>query len=205
MLPQYKISLASTSPRRFELLRRMGFTHIKTVSTDFDEKSLNKAEYPNVEAFVKACATGKAQHAKADAESQIIIAADTVVEFKGKILEKPENPQHAKELLSQLSGETHTVWSGVAIRDLRNNNLVVFAEQTQVVLDDLTDDIIDKYVSTGDPLDKAGGYGIQSQGCILAKGVHGCFYNVIGLPVNRLANQLRALPGGPGGPGGLGS
>lgn len=172
----------------------MGIKHVEAVGSTFDEKSLSKSDYSTPECFVKACATAKALNVN-NSNAEIVIAADTIVEFEGDILEKPNDAEHAKELLRRLAGKTHTVWSGVAIVDVRATKCdpIVFAEKTEVTLDELTEDIINEYVNTGDPLDKAGGYGIQSSGCILAKGINGCFYNVIGLPVNRLAKELRAL------------
>jgi septum formation protein len=122
---------------------------------------------------------------------RIIVAADTIVVLEDKIIEKPMNLKEAKEMLRSLGGRTHIVVSAVAIivkdkglRDLR-------IEKTKVKMHRLSDDEIDAYVATGEPMDKAGAYAAQGIGAVIIEGVEGCFYNVVGLPLSLLHEMLK--------------
>ena len=120
-----------------------------------------------------------------------MISADTVVFIDGKILGKPKNAESAKEMLSTLSGRTHTVFTGVFINS--PNGTALFADKTEVEFNVLSDSDIADYIATGEPFDKAGAYGIQGKGALLVKGITGDFYNVMGFPVARVYRELKRL------------
>ncbi|MCL2717919.1 MAG: Maf family protein [Lachnospiraceae bacterium] len=177
--------LASGSPRRRELLSYIQ-PDFKVVILPTSEDFLPGTP-PNIIvetlALRKACAVQKLH------PHDTIIGADTIVVLDGKIFEKPENEAHACEMLKTLSGREHQVFTGVAI--LNPDSKSVFSEETLVRFTKLTAKEITAYVATGEPLDKAGGYGIQGLGATLVESICGDFYNVMGLPVCRLAKELR--------------
>ena len=117
-----------------------------------------------------------------------IIAADTVVAIDGMILGKPSDPENAAEMLRRLSGRKHSVFTGVTL--ISPEKTVSFAEETLVEFYPLTDEEILRYVESGDPMDKAGAYGIQGRGALLVKRIEGDYYNVMGLPIGRLYREL---------------
>lgn len=176
--------LASASPRRQELLR-FAAKDFRIIPAEADEtipagvEAENAAEYL---ANVKAAAVAEKY------EFDTVIGCDTVVVLDGEIMGKPENINVAREMLRKLSGRVHTVITGVCIR--RRDKIISFSECTQVEFYPLDDREIEEYVSTGDPMDKAGAYGIQSEGCVLVKRINGDFFNVVGLPVARLKREL---------------
>ena len=182
-----KIILASQSPRRRELLERMGLTQFEirpargeeTASPDLTPARL-------VEELSRQKAAETALTAGAD---DIIIAADTVVAADSRVLGKPHTPEEAAEMLRFLSGRIHTVYTGVTVR--QGERVLTLHEATDVVFRPLTEREIAAYVATGEPMDKAGAYGIQGRGCVLVEGIRGDYYNVMGLPVCRLALMLR--------------
>lgn len=178
--------LASQSPRRKELL---GF-----ISSDFKvipavgEERVPEGASP--EETVLQLSRQKAEEIYKDHKNEMIIAADTIVTIDGEILGKPRDEQNAAKMLRKLSGRVHSVFTGVCVifEDGRIQN---FVEETKVEFYELTDDEINAYIATGDPMDKAGAYGIQEKGASNIKGIVGDFYNVMGLPVGRLARILR--------------
>ncbi|MBR5991685.1 MAG: septum formation protein Maf, partial [Clostridia bacterium] len=123
------------------------------------------------------------------------LAADTIVVLDGEVLLKPKDAADARAMLSKLSGKTHTVFTGVAIMTERETRS--FVESTDVTFFELTDEEIDDYIATGEPLDKAGAYGIQGRGSLLVKSINGDYFNVVGLPtapVARLLKEFGVLP-----------
>ena len=189
---QAKIILASGSPRRRELMAREGF--------EFDVITSNAQESYDptlpVTKIVQSLATLKAQ-AVADtlkpsrlAES-IIVGADTVVALDGTIYGKPQDADDACRMLRELSGKTHEVITGVCI--ICNGQVQAFSQSTKVRFKELDDAQIKDYVASGEPMDKAGAYGIQGLGGKLVDGIEGDFDNVVGLPIKTLAPKLRAL------------
>ena len=189
---QAKIILASGSPRRRELMAREGF--------EFDVITSNAQESYDptlpVTKIVQSLATLKAQ-AVADtlkpsrlAES-IIVGADTVVVLDGTIYGKPQHAADACRMLRELSGKTHEVITGVCI--ICNGQVQAFSQSTKVRFKELDDAQIKDYVASGEPMDKAGAYGIQGLGGKLIDGIEGDFDNVVGLPIKTLAPKLRAL------------
>lgn len=178
------IILASASPRRRELLQLAGVSFAVDVA-DADE-SLEEGISPDN--AVKKLAEIKAEAVFEKHPDSIIIGADTVVAIDGKILGKPKNYDEASEMLNALSGKKHFVFTGVCI--MSKEKTAVFCQKTAVEFYTLSQSEIDEYISSGDCFDKAGGYGIQTNGCILVKGIEGDYFNVVGLPV---AETVRAL------------
>lgn len=178
------IILASGSPRRKELLCNLGF-HVRVIPPKADEKIEENAEPWNI---VCALARHKAMEA-AGREKGIIIAADTVVVMDNKILGKPADKENAKEMLSSLSGKRHEVYTGFCITD--GDKTVTGYEKTQVYFRELSETEIDNYIKTGEPMDKAGAYGIQGKGALFVSKIEGDYFNVVGLPVCALSLKLK--------------
>ena len=180
-----KIVLASQSPRRRELLGQMGL-NITTKSPKIDE---NAYPAPDAETLVQILSREKARWVARGEEPQtIVIGADTVVVLDGTVLGKPASPQQAEEMLTALSGRSHTVYTGVTV--CQGDKVVTQAEETQVTFRPLTAPEIARYVRTGECMDKAGAYGIQGLGALLVAGIQGDYSNVVGLPVCRLGRIL---------------
>lgn len=185
-----ELILASTSPRRKELLQQIGvkFTQLKI---DINEDVLT-AETPQqyVSRLAKEkAAAGFLQLTAQQQNNSVILAADTTVVCEGKILAKPESLAHSKEILRQLSGREHSVLTAIALhcRDRSVQQVVT----TQVEFRQLSDVEIEAYWSTGEPQDKAGSYGIQGLAAIFVKSIHGSYSNVVGLPLAETAEQLK--------------
>lgn len=181
-----KIVLASASPRRRELLTLAGVDF--TVDAADCDETLNEGIFP--EDAVKILSERKAEAVFEKRPDCTVIGADTVVACGGKILGKPADEAEAVKMLSLLSGKTHSVYTGVCIVNAEKKT--VFAQKTDVTFYELTQEEIESYVSTGDCLDKAGAYGIQSRGCVLVEKIDGDYFNVVGLPV---AETVKALNG----------
>ena len=180
--------LASASPRRRELLSLLtsDFTVIPAQGKEKADTSLPP------EMLVQELAKQKAAEVAASHPHAVVIGADTLVFLGKKIMGKPVDTDDAKRMLTLLSGNTHTVITAVAIAQ---NGAVtkVFAEKTKVKFFPLTADEIIAYIVTGEPMDKAGAYGIQDKGALLVKGITGDYYNVMGLPIGRLYRELKSL------------
>lgn len=178
-----RIVLASQSPRRHELLARMGLEFTIRVP-DLDESGFT-AKTPGE--LVELLSREKAAAAAGDGD-ELIIASDTVVVLDGAILGKPVSKEDAACMLGTLAGRTHEVYSGVTVR--RGDKTVTEHEVTAVTFRSLSDQEIRRYIATGEPMDKAGAYGIQGCGALLVEGIRGDYFNVMGLPVNRLGRIL---------------
>lgn len=180
------IILASQSPRRKELLLQMGLRGFKIISPDVDEHVEGN---PSPAELVEALSRRKAGAVAAQAdEDDLIIAADTVVALDGAVLGKPEDERDAFSMLSALSGNRHMVYTGVTV--IRGAQTVTTHEETVVTFRELEPDEISSYIETGEPMDKAGAYGIQGLGALLVSGIEGDYFNVMGLPVYRLGRIL---------------
>ncbi|MBR5486799.1 MAG: septum formation protein Maf, partial [Phascolarctobacterium sp.] len=156
---------------------------------DFDEVSGSAVQAEDV---VLANAVGKCQAVvKIKGDSLPVIAADTVVVAEGVILGKPQDAEDAVVMLKQLSGKTHKVLTGIAVSYA--GEMLAEVCETKVVFRDLTDEEIKNYVATGEPLDKAGAYGIQGKGAVLVEKIDGCYNNVVGLPLTRMQLILAKL------------
>ena len=183
-----QVILASASPRRLALLQQIGI-EATVCPADFDEVSGSAVQAEDV---VLANAVGKCQAVvKIKGDSLPVIAADTVVVAEGVILGKPQDAEDAIVMLKQLSGKTHKVLTGIAVSYA--GEMLAEVCETKVVFRDLTDEEIKKYVATGEPLDKAGAYGIQGKGAVLVEKIDGCYNNVVGLPLTRMQLILAKL------------
>lgn len=181
-----QLILASQSPRRRELLERMGF-HDFLVSPAVGEEEIDPTLSPA--GLVEALSAQKAAEVSAKFQPEhIIIAADTVVAVDGQVLGKPKDKEQAAEMLALLSGRSHTVYTGVTV--CRGQETITQHEATDVTFRPLTKDEISCYIATGEPMDKAGSYGIQGYGALLVQGISGDYFNVVGLPVCRVARML---------------
>lgn len=197
MTQSMHLILASASPRRAEILRNAGFDfEVRPAHVD---ESLRPGE--SAKDYVRRLAEQKArmvacQHGKrAMTEPSIVIGADTAVVADEEILGKPASEQDARRMLRILSGKTHEVFTGLAVMPTPDQEVSVGVEVTRVTFARLSDEEIEDYVSSGEPFDKAGGYGIQGRGGKFVSGIEGCYFNVMGLPLARLYAMLRELNG----------
>ncbi|XP_029967458.1 putative bifunctional dTTP/UTP pyrophosphatase/methyltransferase protein [Salarias fasciatus] len=198
------VVLASASPRRLEILRNAGL-RFEVVPSWFKEtldKRVFKSphEYAVETAKQKALEVARRMPVKHLKTPDIVIGADTIVTVDGLILEKPVSKHDAYRMLSSLSGKEHSVYTGVAIivcHEKENEEvdyqLIDFYEETKVKFADLSEDMLWEYINSGEPMDKAGGYGIQALGGMLVEYVHGDFLNVVGFPLNHFCKQLDVI------------
>lgn len=187
-LQKYEILLASNSPRRRELLAGLDIEYRVTALPEVDESypaTLSGEEIPLYISQEKAAAYRNQMK-----ENTLLITADTIVWLDGRVYGKPHDLDDAKAMLRALSGKTHTVITGVTLTSMQKQ--VSFAVSTEVDFAPLTNDEIDYYVDRYRPLDKAGAYGVQEWiGYIGVTGLHGSYYNVMGLPIQRLYTELK--------------
>lgn len=190
----YKVILASASPRRRELLAQIGMD-FKVIISKADENISEPAPEQLVMKLsnIKAMAVYE-EHGIED-EATIILGADTVVAFDGKVLGKPKDTQQAKEVLSMLSDNTHQVFTGVTILYKKQGGLKseTFYDKTTVYTYPISDKEIDEYIMTGEPMDKAGSYGIQGIGAKFIKKIDGDYNNVVGLPVSKIYQKIKEI------------
>lgn len=185
------IILASGSERRQELLKRI-IKDFNVMVSDFDENSI-AFEGDCIE-YVKKLSLGKAQTIANKVEfSSLVIGCDTIVYHKDRVLGKPKNEEEAFDMLMSISGDKHKVFSGISIIDTNTNKIVQDYVSTEVYFSKLSKEQIDKYIKSGEPMDKAGAYGIQGYGGIFVEKIHGCYYNVVGLPLSKLCFLLRDM------------
>jgi septum formation protein len=176
--------LASASPRRKELLEllRIPFEVIKSDIEEIVDEKLHPGE------MVQSLAQQKAESVARTNQDSFIIGSDTLVVYGGRMLGKPSSEDEAMQMLQMLSGKTHEVYTGVSI--IRGDDIHSFYEKTSVTFFSLSNKEIADYVSTGEPLDKAGAYGIQGFGALLVEKIDGDYYSVVGLPVARIKRAL---------------
>lgn len=179
------IILASSSPRRQELLKTSGIEF--KVCAAAGEENLDPS-LPPAEAAIEV-ARQKAREVALKHPKGCVIGADTIVLLDHTILGKPKDEAEAAAMLKQLSGREHTVYTGVCI--INNGEENTFAEATKVEFYPLSEKDITEYVESGEPMDKAGAYGIQGLGCLLIKRIEGDFFNVMGFPVARVVRAIR--------------
>ncbi|KAF9585539.1 hypothetical protein BGW38_001910 [Lunasporangiospora selenospora] len=198
-LNEQNVILASSSPRRKDILNNLGVRYSVVPSTF--EENLDKSLFPHPSDYVKENARQKAlevYHRLKNTTGQapyLVIGADTVVALGSQILEKPRSVQGAIDMLTSLSGSTHMVYTGVtlvapSIDGSDEPRVFVDVEGTEVKMQILSKELIEAYVATGEPMDKAGAYGYQTTGGLLVKGINGCSWNVIGLPASKLFFML---------------
>jgi septum formation protein len=179
--------LASSSPRRIELLKMAGY-EFTVVPTDVSEEYLRGTPPMQI---VEQLATRKAGAAAKLNPQDTVIGADTLVVLKGRVLGKPKDEADAKAMLKLLAGNVHQVYTGYCI--ISGTNVLVGHNCTSVEFYPLTEAEIDAYIATGEPLDKAGAYGIQGRGALLVKRIDGDFYNVMGLPIGKINRILKSI------------
>lgn len=180
-----KVYLASASPRRREILNLAGIKHsviIPEVSEEFDVAPDTPAQTVEILSERKAKAT--LELLKDEKDDFLVIAADTVVALGDNIFGKPRDIEDAFNTVRSLSGERHEVYTGVTVAS--RSKTVSFVEQSSVYFRDLSDEEIEKYIKTGEPMDKAGAYGIQGKGCVFVKRIEGDYFNIVGLPIYRV-------------------
>ena len=186
--PVLPLILASGSPSRRELLDLMGLTY--TVETpDVDESFSGRPSETVMEISRRKAAAVAARHS-----DSIIIAADTLV-FADGALGKPHTPERAKEMLRSLAGNWHHVYTGITVINTRSGRILRNVDKTRVHLVPMTGQEIDAYVATGEPLDKAGAYGIQGMGGMFVDRIDGSYSNVVGLPMSMLRIMLAQVGG----------
>lgn len=193
-LKEYKIILGSKSPRRKELLEQIGLEFEILVSDEEEVITSSEPEKVVEElSLQKAVNVEKLFGGRTKYDKYIVIGADTVVALDGQIMGKPKDEAHAKEMLRTLSGNTHQVYTGVTliINDNGRREVKSFAKCTLVNMYDISDDEIDEYIATKEPMDKAGSYGIQGIGGKFISGIEGDYNNVVGLPIAEIYQQLK--------------
>ena len=192
VLSSHRIILASASPRRREILANALPNFEIEIKPSNAEENLDKANYKaNPWKYAEDTAELKAKAIMEEINFQanaIVIGTDTIVTLNNEIFEKPKDKNHAIEMLKLTSGQVQKVYSGVCI--LRGNTKLKFHECTEVTFDDLTNDVIEAYVESGEPMDKAGGYGIQAIGGTLVKSISGDYFNVVGFPLHQFCKQM---------------
>ena len=184
-----KFILASASDRRKELLLRV-ISDFEVKISDFDEGTVEVSK--DIEKYVKTLAEGKAKSVALNCTNDsIIIGADTIVVIDDNILGKPKDKDDAFRMLKLLSNNVHRVYSGVTV--INNEKQVMKSEclYTEVYFSELSDEEIWRYIDTGECLDKAGAYGIQGYGGVFVEKINGCYYNVVGLPLNLLNKMIK--------------
>lgn len=179
-----QIILASASPRRSDILKTCGF-EFDVIVPNVDE---NQIQIEDPKGLVCALAKLKADSMPIRA-NQVIISADTVVALDGVIYGKPKDEQDAFDILKNLSGKNHKVFTGVSIKSQDKSE--TFYIESDICFYELSDKEILDYIATGEPLDKAGAYGIQGKAGLFVKEVHGDYFNIVGLPVARLNQELK--------------
>ncbi|KKR21095.1 MAG: Septum formation protein Maf [Parcubacteria group bacterium GW2011_GWE2_39_37] len=185
--PERKIILASGSPRRKQLLEQIGLQFEVRPSEYEEDMSLMTDPF----ALVKFLALKKAEDVARHYEDAIIIAADTFVIYDGKFLGKPKDKEEAKKMLETLSGQFNTIVTGFAVIDCKTGQVINEFDQAKVKMIELTGQEIDQYIATGQPLDKAGAYGVQGMGALIIERVEGDYNNILGLPLARLYSVLK--------------
>jgi septum formation protein len=188
-----KIVLASSSPRRSQLLTQIGL-NFEVIEPDIDETdgiNLEASQLVKFLAYEKAHFVAKniSKNFQRDKKC-LVIGADTIVK-KERILGKPQNSQEAFEMLKHIQGSWHKVLTGIAVIDAATMKGISDFEITDVKMKELTDSTIKAYIDTKEPLDKAGAYGIQGLGSIFVEKINGCYFNVVGLPLAKLDTLLR--------------
>ncbi len=189
-----RIILASQSPRRRELLTQIGLK-FEVIPSTVEEviTSTNSVEVVQELAQQKARDVAEVAGREMAKDSLLVIGADTIVVYEGKILGKPEDKEDAVRMLAMLQGKEHSVYTGVAL--LTGEQEIIFAEETRVQMCPMTLEEIAWYVNTGEPMDKAGAYGIQGLCARFVRQIQGDYNNVVGLPVGRIYQELKKEEG----------
>ncbi len=184
-----RIILASTSPRRKDLLEQIGLA-FEIMPSMYEEDMNLRMSHAKLSEYL---AYGKAHDVAKKVDDGIVIGSDTFVVFGGQRLGKPKNKKHAEDMLRAISGQWVIVYSGLAIIDARARKEHVTHEFTKIKIKDLTDEEIRAYIKTGEPLDKAGAFAIQERGAIFIEKISGCYSSAIGLSLHHLYKGLQEI------------
>ncbi len=184
-----KIILASTSPRRQQIFKLLDIK-FKVADSGYEEVVNPKLKH---EELVKFLALGKAHAAAKKYPNAIIVAADTMVSFRGKAIGKPKNKEEAEKILKAFSGQSHEVISGVAVLDAKSKQVIIFVDKIKIYFKKLSPKDIAAYIKSGNPFDKAGGYNLQGPGFSLISKIEGDFSCGLGLPMTKVFNTLEKL------------
>ncbi len=187
-----KVVLASASPRRRELLAQI-VPEFDVIPSDAEEIVTAKDPQDIVMELAAQKAQSVAQKMSSEEEKTLVIGADTIVVQNDRVLGKPADEDDAYRMLSALSGKTHQVYTGVCLIRFPGDKVKTFYEKTDVTFYPMTEEEIRDYIRTGDPMDKAGAYGIQSGCAGYVRGISGDYNNVVGLPVARLYHEIKDL------------
>ena len=195
-----KIILASASPRRRELLEQIGM-EFEVIPSDIEEKAVSHVPCEMVIELSEVKAMDIFEKLPLERRASAIVAgADTVVAFKERIMGKPSDRKNAEEMLSLLQGKTHQVYTGVTLVWQKEKeeppSKISFYEKTEVSMYPMSIQEIGRYVDTGEPMDKAGAYGIQGKCAAFIKEICGDYYNVVGLPIGRLYQEIKKINDG---------
>ncbi|MGE5605367.1 MAG: Maf family protein [Bacteroidota bacterium] len=182
------IILASASPRRIEILNQLGLD-FQVIPSEVSEVIPEKSTTP--QELVTKLALHKASDVARKVERGLVIGADTLVVLEDIIFGKPSGPAEAVKMLSILNGKFHSVYTGIAMIQVPSGQTEVGYSETKVKFRSLSKEEIQSYAATGEPLDKAGAYGIQGKGGVLVERIEGCYFNVVGLPLSKLAEMLQ--------------
>ena len=185
---QKNLVLASQSPRRIDLMTGLGFEFTVEPAGEEAERGISRDD---PFALAEALAQRKCDIVSEKFPGSTVIAADTVVILDGEVLNKPKDDDEARKFIKRLSGRTHTVVTGVALRQRDRGVDITDGEKTHVSFRSLSEAEIDAYVATGEGRDKAGAYAAQGLGSFLIRRIEGCFYNVVGLPLALLFDMLK--------------
>jgi len=186
-----RLILASSSPRRKELLEKLGLPFQVRQPPKTAELPLSSGK--DFLRELSQVAVRKALSVANSTENEVILSADTIVEIDGRLLGKPVSPMDALKMLQQLRGKWHQVHTAVCVYHPDQNILKTHVETTRVKMGNLSDALLNWYVETGEPMDKAGAYAIQGYGALLIEKVEGCFFNVVGLPLYQVYQMLTSV------------
>lgn len=181
-----EIILASKSPRRKKILRDLGL-NITVIEPNINEIE-RKDDKPS--SLVMSLSFQKAFDVAKENKDKVVLAADTIVVLDGIVLGKPKDEKDAYKMLKNLSGKKHEVLTGYSIINLEKKIKLINYSKTKVKFKILSEEIIKRYINTGEPMDKAGSYGIQGYGKVLIKKINGSYFNVVGLPIEKISTDL---------------
>jgi len=181
------IILASQSPRRKDLLKQIGL-EFEIDPSNYEEDMSLKMEPRKLAEFLS---LGKAKDVAQRHKDSIIISADTIVAIDGEVFGKPKTPERAKYMLQKLSGKVHSVITGFTIIDAETQKQILKSVETKVYFKDLSEQEMDAYIASGEPLDKGGGYAIQGMAALFVEKIEGDYFNIVGLPILALTTELK--------------
>ena len=182
-----KIILASQSPRRRDLLKQIGL-EFEIDSSNYEEDMTLDMEPKKLAEYLS---LGKAKDVAQRHKNSIVISADTIVAVDNEVFGKPKTPEKAKYMLQKLSGRAHSVISGFTIIDTETNKQISKSVETKVYFKNISEEEMDAYIATGEPLDKGGGYAIQGIAALFVEKIEGDYFNIVGLPIIALTDELK--------------